>query len=168
MADHNVPSPSPVAGLSGYPGRPLPQPSASPREPAAAAAAVEPPPEGDQVLLHPASSIVLQLLRERILARTRAALGLTGGAAVPEFAEVVATEPLPQFVGRLLSAQNQLAALRRPPLELARSRRMLAEALQLGAQETSELLAGAEHAAEGQALVRAVLVEFGRRLVPIG
>jgi len=128
MADHNVQSPSPVPGLAGYPGRALPQPQAPAKEAPTASAEAEP--EGDQVLLHAASSIVLQLLRERILARTRAALGLTDSLAVPEFAEMVADEPLPAFVGRLLSAQNQLAARRRPLLDLARSRRLLAEALQ--------------------------------------
>lgn len=163
MAEHNVQSPSPVAGLAGYPGRPLPQQQQGPAKEVPQAGA-EPVAEGDQVLVHAASAIVLQLLRERILARTRVALGLPSSLVVPEFAERVADESLPDFVGRLLSAQNQLAARRLPPFDLARSRRLLAEALQQGAHETTELLAGAEHGAEGQALVRAVLVEFGRRL----
>ena len=66
----------------------------------------------DGVDLHSGAEVARRLLRERVLARTRDLLELTPGEFVPSFAEAVDAEPMHAFLGRLLGAQNQLAALR--------------------------------------------------------
>lgn len=160
MADP-VRSTTPAAGIGGFAGRAgghaIPRrptrdgkgPSA--RDPGGAAM----PPEPDSVL---------RLLRERVLAGTRIRLGVDGGHA-PEFAEVLEGEPVPAFLGRLLSAQNQLAARRAPHLPAETLRALCDEALQAGVAETLELLAADPHADPGAAVVvAAVLAEHERRV----
>lgn len=160
MADNSVRSASSVPGLSGFPGR-------SPSQPAPRQAAAEVPAPGaeDLVTVQPVASIALRLLRERVLARTRSQLELDDTTAVPTFAEIVDGEPVPVFLGRLLSAQNQLAARRSGSWDGARIRQELVLALHAGADETVELLtADGEHVTDGVAVVFEVLAEFGRRV----
>jgi hypothetical protein len=123
---------------------------------------------GDVVRVERGAALALPLLRERVLACTRAAFGLADAALPHAFAEVVEGEPVPAFLGRLLSAQNQLAAQRAGTLAPAELRRRLADALQAGAEETLDLLAldGSDDA-EAVAVIAEVLAEFGRRLAAL-
>jgi hypothetical protein len=160
MADNTVHSTSPVGGISGLQGRAQP----SQRPPATDSDSHAPAAE-DRVMFRPVASIALRLLRERVLARTRQRLELDEAVVVPVFAEVVEGEPVPKFLGRLLSAQNQLAALRAASWEPVRVREALMIALRQGADETVELLtADGEHVDEGVAIVFEVLAEFERRV----
>ena len=71
---------------------------------------------------------------------------------------------MPAFLGRLLSAQNQLAACRAGAWSGERIRSALAEALEAGGQETIDLLAADGHVPSGAiAIVSEVLEHFGRR-----
>jgi hypothetical protein len=119
----------------------------------------------DRVSIHGSTAIAGQLLRERVLAGTRRVLELDEGTSGPEFAEVIEGEPIAEFLGRLLSAQNQLAARRAGRWNERRVRRLLDLALHAGAIETLELLAadGRDDAA-GVQIVTEVLAEYGRRL----
>jgi len=160
MADNPVRSTSSVPSLSGFPGRSSEKPAASPhkRDAEAASAGAE-----DRVQLALGATIALPLLRERVLARTRSGLDL-GPVAVPCFAEMLEGEPVPAFLGRLLSAQNQLAACRAAVWSGERIRAVLAEALAAGAEETIDLLAADGHGPGGAiAIVTEVLEQFGRR-----
>lgn len=161
MADSPVRSTSPVPGFTGFPGR-SPRDEKAPshrREEAPPAAA------GDRVSVREGAAPALRLLRERVLARTRTAFGLGESVAVPHFAEVLDGEPLPAFLGRLLSAQNQLAACRAPAWPPDRVRAATAEALRVGAEETIDLLlADGPDAGGAVATVVEVLAHFGRRL----
>jgi hypothetical protein len=75
---------------------------------------------------------------------------------------------VPAFLGRLLSAQNQLAGRRAGTWSAERVRAAVGQGLQEGAAETLELLA-ADGPDEGaaMALVGDVLAEFGRRLAAL-
>lgn len=164
MADDAVHSPGPVSSLGGFAGRAPADPQRRPpaREGAIALPAV------DSVSIHAAAVIAGALLRERVLAGTRRLLRLGGGAVGPEFAELLEGEPVGTFLGRLLSAQNQLAAHAPAHWPEQRLRRCLDRALQAGANETLELLAGDERAdAAGVLWVGEVLVEYGRRLAAL-
>ncbi|MCA8965599.1 MAG: hypothetical protein H6838_08945 [Planctomycetes bacterium] len=122
-------------------------------------------PAGDEVSLRHGRTLGLRLLRERVLAKTREQLGLAEHSHGMTFAEVTHGEPVGAFLGRLLSAQNQLAAPRAAQWAGARLRQALADALQDGAAETLELLAAEEVPDEAAVtVVVEVLAEFGRRL----
>ncbi|MCR9247127.1 MAG: hypothetical protein NXI31_19005 [bacterium] len=117
----------------------------------------------DEVRLHSGAVAALRLLRERVLADTRQRLGI-GEVAIPTFAELVAVESTGSFLSRLLSDQNQLAALAPPALGTA-GRDALNAAFEAGCAESLELLAalpGADAAA-----VAAVAAEFARRLAEL-
>lgn len=158
MADPLVHSAGPVTPLGGFPGRsPQPPHGEPPR------GQLAPQPNGDQVRVQGAALSLRRLLRERVLARTRQLFALDDVAHVPEFAEALEAESVAELLGRLLSAQNQLAALVRPPLGAQRLRDLQAEALTSGAAETLELL-GDEVPGEAAALVAALLAEFARRV----
>ncbi len=161
MPDDSVHSASPIPGLAGFGGR-APMPAVRPKE----HPPEQPPPQaGDEVSLRHGRTLGLRLLRERVLAKTRARLGLSEQAHGPTFAEVTQGEPVGAFLGRLLSAQNQLAAQRAASWAGARLRQALADALQDGAAETLELLAAEEVPDEAAVtVVVEVLAEFGRRL----
>lgn len=163
MADSPLHSTSSVAGPGGFPARPQPWSGSrpAPREQGSQ-------PSADRVSLEPAVSLARRLLRERVLARTRARLELDDASAGPEFAEVLDCETLTAFLGRLLSAQNQLAARRAGTWPAPRVRRCLDAALQAGAAETLELLAAQGHDdASAVAVVVDVLAEYGRRLAAL-
>jgi hypothetical protein len=120
---------------------------------------------GDEVTLCRGRTFGLRLLRERVLARSRRRLGLPEQSNLHSFAEVFEREPVAKYLGRLLSAQNHLAALGADSVSPSRVRDALDDALREGAQETLELLTfevQADHAA--LEVVAEVLVEFGKRL----
>ena len=102
---------SPVVRTGGFP-RPNPNDLAKRHNQAPADAEAEPTAPRDGVELHHGASLARRLLRERVLSRTRERLELTDGEFVPSFAENVDEEPVGAFLGRLIGAQNQLAALR--------------------------------------------------------
>lgn len=119
----------------------------------------------DAVDLHGGASLARRLLRERVLHQTRERLGLQPGEFVPSFAEAVDAEPIEAFLGRLLGAQNQLAALRVKELPQTEIRTRLDAALREGVAEVMEMLANdPEDGAVGCAVVADVLAEYGRRL----
>ena len=122
------------------------------------------PRPGDRVSVHYGRLFGLQMLRERVLAHTRSQLELSDHLAVPVFAEVPEDETVGEFLGRLLSAQNQLAAHRAGQWDAVRLRRCVDAGLRGGAEETCAMLA--EQGRDEQALAAAaeVLVEYGRRL----
>ncbi|MBM4059804.1 MAG: hypothetical protein FJ265_01735 [Planctomycetes bacterium] len=163
MADHTVHSTGPVASTSAPAGRSPNQPShrqhaATPRRRGAA----------DSATVHPAAAVALRLLRERVLARTRALLELDDAPLVPAFAEVVEAEAAPAFLGRLLSAQNQIAARRAAAWPPDRVRDALGAAFVQGAAETIEVLAAdAAQGIDGVMVVAEVLAEHGRRLAAL-
>ncbi len=126
------------------------------------------PAGGDAVVVAAIAVRARRLLRERVLARTRAQLQLPDGELPPTFAEAVDDEPIGEFLGRLLSAQNQLAALRAGALGGAAARAHVDAALRDGAAEAAELLAqDAASGGAGVAVVAAVLEEYARRLAAL-
>ena len=169
MADNPVRTTSSVPGFSGYPGRSSSQPQGQLHK-----RGTETPTAGaaDRVEVTAGATIALQLLRQRVLARTRMLLELEQAVTVPNFAEVLDGEPVPAFLGRLLSAQNQLAACRTTAWPPERLRSCLADAMLLGADETIELLAADAHASsEAIDIVAEVVQQFSRRLAaaePVG
>lgn len=138
------------------PGRGAREPGPRPERPA--------PRPGDRVSMHRGRLFGLQMLRERVLAHTRTLLDLPEHLAVPVFAEVPEDETTGEFLGRLLSAQNQLAAHRAGPWDAARLRRCVDGALRGGAEETCAMLAEQGRDEEALAAAAEVLVEYGRRL----
>jgi len=125
---------------------------------------------GDEVELHPPEAIARRLLRERVLHRTREQLELRDGEFVPSFAEAVDVEPVAAFLGRLLGAQNQLAALRVRELPQPEIRRRLDAALREGTAEVVEMLSrdgDDAHALAAVEVVAEVLSEYGRRLAAL-
>ncbi|MBX3464936.1 MAG: hypothetical protein KF830_17345 [Planctomycetes bacterium] len=160
MADDVVRSPGPVGPLGGFAGRsPADLPRRRATRPDEGARAV------DRASIHLGAAVATQLLRERVLAATRRLLDLDASAGGPEFAEVAAGEPVAAFLGRLLSAQNQLAARRAGQWSVRRVRRALDRALQAGAAEALELLSGDDGG--GREVVAAVLAEYARRLAAL-
>jgi hypothetical protein len=121
----------------------------------------------DGVDLHAPEGVARRLIRERVIARTREGLELRPGEDVPRWAEAVDSEPVGAFLGRLLSAQNQLAALRVRELPQRELRRRLDEAMRAGVEEVVEMLtkdAADERALAAVEVVAEVLAEYGRRL----
>lgn len=104
------------------------------------------------------------LLRERVLVHTRTRLRLPDHVTVPAFAEAVADESTAEFLGRLLSAQNQLSAHRAQDWDGVVLRAAVDAGLRAGAEEACELLAGDRRDPQALAAVAEVLVEYGRRL----
>lgn len=161
MPDDSVHSASPIPGLSGFGGR-TPAPALRPKEHPQDQA---PAPAADEVSLRHGRTLGLKLLRERVLAKTREQLGMTGHPNGVAFAEVVHGEPVGAFLGRLLSAQNQLGAARASQWSGARLRQALALAMQEGTTETLELLTAEDTPDEAAVtVVVEVLAEYGRRL----
>jgi hypothetical protein len=165
MADHPLTT-SPVPGFTGFPGRSASQPQGqAPKRDG------QPPAPGaaDRVQVAGGTAIVLQLLRERVLARTRELLQLPPTVTGHTFAEILDGEPVPTFVGRLLSAQNQLAACRVARWPPERLRSALADAVQFGADETVDLLAADAPTSNAAIhLVAEVVQHFDRRLAAAG
>jgi len=122
----------------------------------------------DGVELHSGPSMARRMLRERVLARTRESLGLTSHEFVPTFAENVDAEPVAAFLGRLIGAQNQLAALRVRQLAANEIRVRLDRSLRDGVAEVMEMLSS-EHrdGAAGCEFVASVLAEYTRRLAEL-
>jgi hypothetical protein len=154
-------STAPVAASGGFADRP--------KEPPRQRASAPPPPTAnqphDEVVLANAAARARRLLRERVLARTRARLGLGDGDAVHAFAEAVDSESVDDFLGRLLSAQNQLAALRARALGPTNVRAELDGALRDGAMEAVQMLvADVATGGAGVAVVAEVLEAYARRL----
>lgn len=124
----------------------------------------EPRPTTDRVSVHGGRLVGLQLLRERVLAHTRQLLELPEHVAVPVFAEVPEDETTGEFLGRLLSAQNQLAAQRAGSWDGARVRRCVDGGLRAGAEEACAILAEERRDEVALAAAAEVLAEYGRRL----
>jgi hypothetical protein len=158
-------STTPVSGAGGFAGRSLAR-----QERHSTPHAGTPPATGDRIEVESSALLARRILRERVLARTRAELELADndGDGAPVFAEAIDTEDLEVFVGRLLSAQNQLAARRLPAWGGPRVRRALDAALRTGAAEAIEMLAA--HARDDEAAVAViaeVLAAYGRRLAAL-
>ncbi|MCB9876012.1 MAG: hypothetical protein H6835_00285 [Planctomycetes bacterium] len=126
---------APVGGVGGFPERPR---DWSRREPPRGG--VHKDVEHDEVSLHGAAQIARRLLRSRVLARTRQHLELGDDEVVPRFAEAVDAESLASFVGRLIGAQNQLAALRCDRWSSRELRQRLDAALRHGLEDAADLL----------------------------
>ncbi|MFN9843196.1 MAG: hypothetical protein ACK57Q_02560 [Planctomycetota bacterium] len=124
----------------------------------------------DDVVLAAIAVRARRLLRERVLTATRRLLQLADGDgdAQPSFAEAVDDESIGEFVGRLLSAQNQLVARRSGALGAVRTRACLDAALRDGAGEAADMLAhDAASGGAGVAVVAAALAEYARRLAAL-
>lgn len=146
-------SASPVDRVGGFAGR------APNRQPGGQPGSRKPEGRGPEVAVDAVQLSTLpvrQLLRERVLAATRAALALPAStpSVGPVFAEAVDSEPLTTFVGRLLSAQQQLAGATHQGHRL-----LLASAFDAGAAEAVELLG------EGaRAVVNGALAAYAERI----
>ncbi|MBM3972622.1 MAG: hypothetical protein FJ301_00760 [Planctomycetes bacterium] len=154
----------PVSASGGFADRP--------KEPPRRRTAELPPPAKprphDEVVLAAMTGRARRLLRECVLTRTRQRLGLGDGDVVHVFAEDFDAESVDDFLGRLLSAQNQLGALRARALGPAPLRQALDGALRDGATEAAEMLA-ADVATGGAAVavVAEVLEAYARRLAAL-
>lgn len=125
-------------------------------------------PEQDGVELHSGATLARQLLRERVLSRTRERLELMPGEFVPSFVENVEEEPVGVFLGRLIGAQNQLAALRVRQLSQGEIRSRLDSALRDGVAEAMEMVApDPRDGAVGCEFVADVLADYGRRIAEL-
>lgn len=127
---------------------------------------VPPPPARvtDAVQLSAPRQAALQLLRQRVLACTRALLGLPDHGTVHAFADHD-TATVAEFLHRLLSAQNQLAAQRASAWPAERIRTAVADGMANGAAETLEILHD-DHRCDAEAiqLVTDALAVFGGML----
>lgn len=162
MAD-SLRSTTPVSAAGGFAGRaPTFEERHGPSQPAV------PQRAADRVDVEGAALVARRVLRERVMARTREGLELTDGEHGVAFAEAIETEPVAQFLGRLLSAQNQLAAWRLPTWGGPKVRRALDAALRQGATEALDLLT-ADGRDDGTAanVVAEVLADYGRRLAAL-
>lgn len=93
----------------------------------------------DEVNLSAPDITALQVLRERVMARTRANLELSASPPTPGFAEPQVAS-LDQFLDRLLSQQNLLAAQRGRVWPHERIRLAVAEGMAQGAAETLDMM----------------------------
>lgn len=152
-----------VPTMGGFAGRHPDQPPNPPRhredEPADGR-----PRAHDEVCVRSDAVAALELLRERVLARTRAELGI-GRVSVPVFAGSAAPESIEVFLSRLLSDQNQLAARAASASSGSELRPALTAAFEAGVAETGELLA--EVPGGGGAVVEQVAAEFARRIAEL-
>lgn len=159
MAD-SLRSTTPIDPAGGFAGR-RPKPQQDGQQQDHARRDAEPQRAADRVSREPVSHVARELLRERVLARTRTLLELGDGMAPPVFAEVMHGESVDAFLGRVLSAQNQLVARRGNAMDVRLLRRCLDVALREGVDETIELLRGDE---PGLSFVAEVMGEYARRL----
>lgn len=128
----------------------------------------QPETETDGVSLHAGPCVARRLLRQRVLSRTRHLLELSDSEFVPRWAEAVDYESIATFLGRLLGAQNQLAALRVNTLPALEIRKRLDAALRLGTTEVLEMLGGdPKDGPRAVEVVADVLAEYGRRLAEL-
>jgi hypothetical protein len=165
MAD-SLRSPTPVSAAGGFAGR-APGQRQEPRV-AIAASPSDGERAADRVDVGGSAAVARRVLRERVLARTRRWLELDDGVHTQEFAEAIEAEPVGAFVGRLLSAQNQLGAHRLAAWGAIRVRAALDHGLREGAAEALDVLtADARDAAGAAAVVADVLAEYGRRLATL-
>jgi hypothetical protein len=165
MAD-SLRSPTPVSAAGGFAGR-APQQRHEPRA-GSAPSAPDAERAADRVDVESSAAVARLVLRERVLARTRERLELGDGVHTPAFAQVIEAEPVGAFVGRLLSAQNQLAAHRLPEWGPGRVRTALDDGFRAGAGEALDVLAAdARDSAGAAAVVADVLAEYGRRLAAL-
>lgn len=162
MADNPIESARPVSGMGHAFARHQDVPGGAPTAHHDETAR----PQDDRAEVRRGRELALDLLRHRVLAHTRQQLELAPNAPVPEFAEVADGEPIPAFLGRLLSAQNQLAACCHGRFPAAELRRRLDGALQQGADETIDVLVE-NGTADAVAVVVDVLAEYGRRLAAL-
>lgn len=160
MAD-SLRSTTPIDAAGGFAGRRPKQPQDGQQPEQAPRREPEPARAADRVSREPSAHVARQLLRERVLARTRVLLELGETVGLPVFAEVIDGESVDAFLGRLLSAQNQLSARRANAMDSRLVRRCLDVALHEGVDETRELLCGDE---PGLAFVAEVMGEYARRL----
>ncbi|MFN3244810.1 MAG: hypothetical protein ACE37K_25125 [Planctomycetota bacterium] len=161
----NAASVGPVGGFPGHSRHDVPK-----RRTGTGAQPQAEPGGTDEVTLHPPETIARRLLRERVLYRTRQRLELRDGEFVPSFAEAVDAEPIAAFLGRLLGAQNQLAALRTVQLSQPELRSRLDLALREGTAEVVEMLSrdgDDAHALAAVEVVAEVLAEYARRLTDL-
>jgi len=163
MAD-SLSNAAPVGAVGGFPGRnrhDVPK-----RQDKGAGGGGAPKGPADAVRVHHPSEVARRLLRERVLARTRQHLELEVAEFVPSFSEAVEREPVGTFLGRLIGAQNQLAALRSQSWSGDEIRHALDVALREGVAEALELLADdeADHDGSGSTFVTDVLAEYAARL----
>jgi hypothetical protein len=107
--------------------------------------------------------VVRRLLRERVLAATRLALSVPEQPELHPFAEVIDGETAAMFVGRLVSAQNQIAALAAARVPAATLRLRLDTALRTGIEDTLSLLAdNGRDETEAVAIVAEVFADYAR------
>lgn len=126
-----------------------------------------PPPAGhDRVELSDGHRTALRLLRERVLARTRQGLELPETTPMASFADIEGRS-LHGYLGRLLSAQNLLAAGRAGQWPQERVRRVLAAAFSTGAVETLEVLGDVGKLDDrAHELIADLLADFAARCEP--
>lgn len=119
----------------------------------------------DRVELSTRAAAVLQVLRERVLHHTRTLLEHPETGHPRAFAHADDLDRPAAFLGRLLSDQNLLAAARAGLWAPERIRRVVADAITLGAGDTLDVLHDVDRLdAEAWAAVEAVLLEFRRKL----
>lgn len=128
-------------------------------------APAEPQRRCDRVDLSPAAEAVLQVLRERVLARTRELLALPPSSGGPGFA-ALEPDPTPAlFLGRLLSEQNLLGSARAHSWAPERVRTAISQAITLGAADALDVLQDVDRLnADAWSAVEAVLLEFRRKV----
>jgi hypothetical protein len=159
----------PISSTNPVGGRGAPPPREVPRAPHVHAKADSAMPQAvDLFRFAPSRAVILRLLRERVLARTRSLLGLPLPAQPAHFAD--ASElAVADFVGRVWAEQTQMAALRLHVHPDGQERRTLAEAFELGANETLEMLQDAGRLdAASEDLIAQVLAAFARMVEPDG
>lgn len=134
------------------------------RRPVAAAAPVPTLRQRDEVHLSAPGRVALQLLRERVLARTRVELAL-GSVSTGRNFTVADHGSLASFIDQLLSQQNLLASARGAAWPPERIRLAVAEGMAQGAAETLEvLLDSSRHDGDSVQLVIEAMAEYGKKL----
>jgi hypothetical protein len=122
------------------------------------------PGETDRIELTADGLVALALLRERVLDATRRALEVGPGEPVPHFA-IEPQAPIRDWVGRLLSDQNLLAARRRAAWPAARVDRALEQGLRDGIADALDILHALDRLdPRAWESVTAVLAELERKL----
>lgn len=160
MADEALGGILPAGQRSEQGARPFGEPRQAPRD------APPPPAAGDRIELSAGETAALQLLRERVLARTRQQLELPEATPAPNFADLEGRS-LHGYLGRLLSAQNLLAGARAGQWPPDRIRSAIAAAFTGGAVETLELLAAVGKLDEAaHELLAELLADFAARCAP--
>ncbi len=116
----------------------------------------------DEVQLSRPEELALQLLRERVLERSRRCLGLER----PQIAFLAAPlSPMESFVGRLISDQNLLASGRCGSWPIGRIKAAMEEGMTSGLEETLEILLELDELDAGSwGKISAALTEFQRKI----